>query len=52
MEVLTYFVRLLQGEWDCAGARPRAVPAEVLGAVEAGTGHVNSCVVNLQANWI
>lgn len=45
----SHFVRLLQVERYHAGARPRAVPAEVLGAVEAGTGHVLSCIIDLQA---
>lgn len=45
----SHFIRLLQVERYHAGAWPRAVPAEALGAVEAGTGHVLSCIINLQA---
>lgn len=42
------FIWLVQVEGYCAGTRLRAVPAEVLGAVETRTGHVDSCVVDLK----
>lgn len=43
----SYFIRLVQVEGDGTGARLGAVPAEVLGAVEARTGTVNSSVIDL-----
>lgn len=45
----TDLIRLVQVEGDGAGAGSGAVPAEVLGTVEAGTGHVHSCVIDL---WV
>lgn len=42
------FIWLLQVEGDCAGTRLCAVPAEVLGTVEAGAVRVNSSVINLK----
>jgi len=45
-----YLEGLLQVEGQAAGARPRAVPAEAVGAVEAGAGHVCPRVVDLSIN--
>lgn len=47
-ECFSHFKRLVQVEGYRAGTRPCAVPAEVLGAVEAGTRHVDTRVVNLR----
>lgn len=43
----SHLVGLVQVEGDGAAAGLRAVPAQVLRAVEAGTGHVHTCVVDL-----
>lgn len=42
-----HLIRLVEIERYGAGTRPCAVPAKVLGAVEAGTGHVHTSVINL-----
>lgn len=43
----SHLVGVVQVEGDGAAAGPRAVPAEVLRAVEAGTGQLHTCVVDL-----
>lgn len=47
-ECFSHFKRLVQVEGFRAGTRPCALPAEDLGAAEAGTRHVDTRVINLR----